>query len=82
MHKHTAVTALAIALNITMLAPAVSASSYCSSPLIRGNYNRCGCQCWLDAVRRPVWNFHLRMDDKKWQACISACVNAVEASRR
>jgi hypothetical protein len=81
MHKYAAATALVIALNITMLTPAVSASSYCSSPVIRGSYGRCACQCWLNATRRQVYSF-TRMDDKKYQACISTCVNAVEAARR
>jgi hypothetical protein len=54
-------------------------------PLVCGNYGAAGlyCHCYRqcagDAIRRHVLT---RFDDKKYQACISTCVNASEASRR
>jgi hypothetical protein len=82
MRKYAAATALAIALTITMLTPAVSASFFC--PAYRGFMGRCTCQCWNDwshdhAVA-PAGS--LLALEKKRQACLSKCVNTFEASRR
>jgi hypothetical protein len=82
MHKDAAAAALVIALNITMLTPAVSAAWFC--PAYRGTYGRCACQCWND------WSHYYAVAPagsllalkKKVQACLSKCVNAFEAARR
>jgi hypothetical protein len=89
MHKCAAPAALAIALSITMLTLAVSASltpanaggGFCGNYGTQGIYCHCDRQCWADAFRRhaPLMTV---FDDKKLQACLSTCVNAAEAARR
>jgi hypothetical protein len=75
MHKYAAATALAL---ITMLTPAVSAGLCPSDGPVGRTYCRCLDQCVGDALRRHT----LSIDDKKYQACLSTCVNAAEAARR
>jgi hypothetical protein len=84
MHKYPAATALSIALNITMLAPAFS-SSFCPADGPVGRiYCRCSRQCWIDWVHDyavapgGTW---LALQ-KKVQSCEAKCVNAAEAARR
>ena len=88
MHKYATATALPIALNITMLALAVSASLtpanarsiVCGNYGAAGIYCHCSKQCVRDAIRdhAPVSRM---FDDKKYQACEAKCVNAAEAAR-
>ncbi len=79
MHKHAAVTALAIALNITMLTPAISGALCPADGPVGRAYCHCSPQCGRDAIRRhAIWPWY---DDKKYQACLSTCVNAAEGAR-
>jgi hypothetical protein len=78
MRKYAAATALVIALNITMLTPAVSAGLCPADGPVGRTYCRCLNQCWVDAIRR----YAVGIDDKKYQACLSTCVSAAEAARR
>jgi hypothetical protein len=96
MRKYAAATALVIALNITMLTPAVSAGCAplngrseallsaarkgISVPLALESY--CFCQCGRDVVRRYAVApaGTLLALEKERQACLSKCVNAFEAA--
>jgi hypothetical protein len=85
MHKYAAATALVIALNITMLAPAVSWPYVsCSGDFIGRIYCRCARQCVKDSMHDyavAAAGTSLARE-KKGQACASKCVNAAEAARR
>jgi hypothetical protein len=93
MHKYAAVTALTITLNITMLALAVSASLTPANAYQKlcGNEGpvgriECPCarQCEIDARRRGFFDiYHANAGEvKKYQACLSTCVNKADAARR
>jgi hypothetical protein len=87
MHKHAAATTLAIALNTTMLALAVSASltpanAHTPGAPFCGNSQvalACKCQEMRDYAHAAAGT--LLALGKKWQACESKWVNALEASR-
>jgi hypothetical protein len=84
MQKHAALTALAIALNITLLTPAVS-SNFCPTDGPVGYiYCLCARQCGIDSMHDyAVEAAGARLAlEKKYQACSAKCVNASEATRR
>jgi hypothetical protein len=88
MHKYPALTALAIALNIMMLAPAVSASlTPTSAERWCGNSDtavahRNGISVPLALESNCICKCKGLAVEKEKQACLSKCVNAFEAARR
>jgi hypothetical protein len=73
MHKYAALTALAIALNITVLTPALSAGpvGYCGS---------LSCTCrWECAVQD--WRGGIKYSKPSRQACVAQSVTAKEATQ-
>jgi hypothetical protein len=81
MHKHPAATALAIALNITMLTPVVSASTHYCGPgtLLCACQFQCAIELWNT---EKLWDRANRHSWPLTRACIDKCVAAKEAARR
>jgi hypothetical protein len=80
MHKYAAATALVIALNITVLTPAVSASThYCQGTVDCACAVQCDTKLWNTA---KLWDHTSAVESKPLRdACVAKCVKATEAAQ-
>jgi hypothetical protein len=80
MHKYAAVTSLAITLTITMLTPAVSASThYCQGTVDCACAVQCDTKLWNTA---KLWDrTSLKQAALLRDACMVRCVRAKEAAQ-